>query len=128
MRLRALPLLLSAVFLAVPALAQASAEVKVGTGVEQMAIQGESASFKVAAGTKLWAWCKVTGAADSAIRFSFEKEGKEVSHQELKVPRSPYRTHAYRTFRKGDGGAWVVKVLAASGEELGKAAFTVELE
>jgi hypothetical protein len=47
---------------------------------------------------------------------------------ELKVPRSPYRTNAYRTFRKGDEGAWTVKVLAADGAELGSAAFSVEIE
>lgn len=103
------------------------AEVRVGTGVEKMELQGEAASFKVAAGTKVYAWTKVTGAADSTITFVFAK-GDKTSKQELKVPRSPYRTHAYRTFRKGDEGAWTVKVLAADGAELGKAEFTVELQ
>ncbi|WP_257303909.1 DUF2914 domain-containing protein [Geothrix campi] len=107
--------------------AKASAEVKVGTGVEKMEIQGESTSFKVAAGTKIYAWTKVAGAADSTVTVVFSK-GERTSKQELKVPRSPYRTNAYRTFRKGDEGSWTVKVLAADGAELGTAAFTVEFE
>lgn len=107
--------------------AKASAEVKVGTAVEKMELQGEATSFKVAAGTKIYAWTKVTGAADSTITVVFSK-GDRTSKQELKVPRSPYRTHAYRTFRTGDDGSWTVKVLAADGAELGTASFTVAFE
>ena len=107
--------------------AKASAEVKVGTGVEKMEIQGESAAFKVAAGTKIYAWTKVAGAADSTVTVVFSK-GDRTSKMELKVPRSPYRTNAYRTFRAGDAGDWTVKVLGADGAELGKADFTVEIQ
>jgi len=107
--------------------AKAGAEVKVGTAVEKMELQGEATSFKVAAGTKIYAWTKVTGAADSTITVVFSK-GDRTSKQELKVPRSPYRTHAYRTFRTGDDGSWTVKVLAADGAELGTATFTVAFE
>jgi hypothetical protein len=106
---------------------KAAAEVKVGTGVEKMELQGEAAAFKVAANTKLYAWTKVTGATDSTITVVFSK-GDKTSKQELKVPRSPYRTNAYRTFRTGDDGSWTVKVLAADGAELGTATFTVELQ
>ena len=105
-----------------------SAEVKVGTGVEKMALQGEATSFKVAANTKIYVWTAVTGAADSTITVSFEKDGKQVFKQELKVSRSPYRTWAYRTFRAGDSGKWTAKVLGADGKALGEAAFTVEVE
>lgn len=105
-----------------------SAEVKVGTGVEKMALQGEAAAFKVAANTKLFVWTSVKGAADSAITVSFEKDGKQAFKQELKVARSPYRTWAYRTFRAGDAGQWTAKVLDAEGKALGEAAFTVEIE
>ena len=107
--------------------AQASAEVKVGTGIEKMELQGEAASFKVAAGTKIFAWAKVTGAADSTITAVFSM-GDRTSKQELKVPRSPYRTNTYRTFRAGDEGSWTVKILAADGTELGTASFTVEIQ
>ena len=61
------------------------------------------------------------------ITIVFLKADKEVSKVELEVPRSPYRTNAYRTFRAGDGGAWAASVRSADGKELGKAAFTVEV-
>ncbi len=122
----AIPVLLTAGPVARAQVAKPGAEVRVGTGVEKMELQGEATIFKVAAGTKLYAWTKVTGAADSTISFVFAK-GDKTSKQELKVPRSPYRTNAYRTFRKGDEGAWTVKVLAADGADLGKAEFTVEI-
>ena len=126
-----LPFLVSAALMAQApapkAETKASAEVKVGTAVEKMEIQGEATSFKVAAGTKIYVWAKVTGAADSTVTTVFSM-GDRTSKQELKVPRSPYRTNAYRTFRVGDGGSWTVKVLAADGAELGTAAFTVVIE
>ncbi len=106
---------------------EVGAEIKVGLGVEKMAITGEATSFKVAANTKIYAWTKVSGAAESKVAVVFLKGEKEVSRQELSVPRSPYRTNAFRTFRKGDGGEWVVKVLAADGKEMGKAAFSGEV-
>jgi len=101
------------------------AEVKVGTAIEKMEVVGEAADFKVAAGTKLYAWTKVWNPGDS-VTVVFSK-GEASSKQELKVPHSPYRTNAYRTFRQGDGGSWTVKVLAADGTELGTTAFTVEI-
>jgi hypothetical protein len=123
----AVPIVLAAGFAVRAQAAKPAAEVKVGTGIEKMEIQGEAASFKVAAGTKLYAWTKVSGAADSTITVAFSK-GDRTSKQELKVPRSPYRTNAYRTFRAGDAGSWTVTVLAADGAELGKAEFTVEIQ
>lgn len=102
------------------------AEVKMGTGVEKMEVVGEATDFKVAAGTRLYAWTKVWNPGDS-VTVVFSK-GETSSKQELKVPHSPYRTNAYRTFRQGDSGSWTVKVLAADGTELGSAAFTVEIQ
>jgi hypothetical protein len=104
-----------------------SAEVKVGTSVANHEIQGEAASFKVAPETKLYTWMKVTGVADQSITVSYLKDGKEVSKVELNVPRSPFRTHAYRTFRKGDDGSWTASARTSNGTELGKADFTVEV-
>jgi hypothetical protein len=102
------------------------AEVKVGTAVEKMELTGEATDFKVPAGTKLFAWTKVWEAGDSAtVVFS---KGKASTKVDLKIPHSPYRSHAFRTFHKGDDGSWTVKVLAADGTELGSAAFTVEIQ
>ncbi len=102
------------------------AEVKVGTAVEKMELTGESADFKVPAGTKLFVWTKVWGAGDTAtVVFS---KGDKTTKVELKVPHSPYRTHAFKTFRAGDDGDWTVKVMGADGTELGTAAFKVEIQ
>ena len=102
------------------------AEVKVGTAVEKMELTGEASDFKVPAGTKLFVWTKVWEAGDSATVVFLK--GKATTKVELKVPHSPYRTHAFRTFHKGDDGSWTAQVLAADGTELGSAAFTVEIQ
>jgi len=129
-----LPLAAALCLIALPAKAQkaaapatATAEVKIGLGVEKTELTGGAETFKVAPDTKIYAWTKIAGAADSKITIVFLKADKEVSKQELAVPRSPYRTNAYRTFRAGDGGAWTASVRSADGQELGKATFTVEV-
>ncbi len=106
----------------------ASAEVKVGTGVVGHEVQGEAASFTVAPETKLFTWVKVSGAANQKITVAYLKDGKEVTKIELDVPKSPYRTHAYKTFRAGDAGSWTASARTADGTELGKVDFTVELQ
>lgn len=121
------------VVLARPALSQAaeapapSAEVKVGLGIEKMEIKDAAEAFKVAPDTKIYAWTKVAGCAETKITIVFFKGDAQVSKQELAVPRSPYRTNAYRTFRAADSGDWTVKVLAEDGKELGALAFKVEV-
>lgn len=104
-----------------------SAVIKVGTAVSKMEIEGEAKAFTIPANTKLWAWTRVTGAGDS-IRVVFARGGKAVFTQDLKVPHSPYRTNACRTFRTGDSGEWTVEVRDAAGKVLGSAAFAVEVK
>jgi len=103
------------------------AELKTGTAVEKMEIAGEASAFKVAAGTRIYAWAKVMGAAETTVTFVFSK-GDKTSKQELKVPRSPYRTNAYRTFRQGDDGEWTVKLMGDQEAVLGEATFKVEIQ
>jgi hypothetical protein len=105
-----------------------AADVKVGTGVAKMEIEGEAKAFSVAPDTKIWVWTKVSGMADKGISVVFEKGGKAVFKQELKVARSPYRTHAYRTFRAADAGNWTAKVVGEDGAVLGSTEFTVEIK
>ncbi len=105
-----------------------SAEVKVGRGIEAMEVKEPSDSFKVPANTRIFVWTKVTGCADTRITISFFHDGKPIAKQELPVPRSPFRTYAYRTFRAGDGGSWTAKVTSQDGTELGAASFTVAIE
>lgn len=120
------------ILLSIPALLAAQeapkAEVKTGLGIEKYELTGESSDFKVAPDTRIQAWVRVTGITDGSVTVVFLKGGEEKSKQELKVPHSPYRTHAYRTFRKGDDGAWTVKVVGADGAALGSADFKVAIE
>ena len=124
--------LLAAILCPTLLLAQATAirphaELKTGTAVEKLEIVGESNSYKVATGTRIFVWAKVMGAADSTVTFVFSK-GDKTSKQALKVPRSPYRTHAYRTFRTGDEGEWTVKLIGDQEAVLGTTTFKVEIQ
>lgn len=123
----ALKLLLPALLLTTTAFAAGKAEVKVGTSMEKYEVQGTSDSFKVAPDTKLYAGTKVTGVENDKITVVFLKNGAEASKVELKVPRSPYRTHAFKTIRAGDSGSWTVKVLGPDGAEIGSTDFKVEV-
>ena len=80
-----------------------------------------------AAGTRIYAWAKVMGAADTTVTFVFSK-GDRTSKQELKVPHSPYRTNAYKTFRAGDEGEWTVKLMGDQEAVLGSATFKVDIQ
>jgi hypothetical protein len=117
--------LLPVLLLAAPALAAGSATVKVGTAVEKFEVTGESTEFSVAPNTRIYAGTRVSGLEGDKVSVVWTRDGKEVSKTELNVPRSPYRTHAYRTFRAGDTGSWTVRVVGADGTELGSSTFQV---
>ena len=118
------------VLLVPPALADdaPAAEVKVGLGIEKMDIKEPAETFTVDAGTKIYAWTRVTGCEGSSVSVRFEKDGKAVFTKDLEVPNSPHRTNAYRTFREGDAGTWTVKVVSKDGKDLGDATFKVEVK
>ena len=105
----------------------ASAEVKVGTGVENHAPVGAADHFSIAAGTKLWAWAQLDGMTPGTVSVVWKKEGTEVLKTELNVPTPRYRTQAYRTFTKQCAGKWTATFVSADGAELGSAAFTVDI-
>lgn len=121
------------ILLSIPALLAAQApevpkaEVATGLGIAKYELTETSADFKVAPDTKIYAWTKITGITDGTVTIVFVKDGKAISKRELKVPHSPYRTNAYRTFRKGDDGAWTAKVVAADGAQLGSTGFKVTI-
>ena len=120
--------LLPALLLTTTAFAAGTADVKVGTGVEKYEITGASDSFTVAPNTRIYAATKLTGVEPGSVNVVWSKDGKEVSKTELKVPRATYRTHAYRTFRTGDSGAWTAKIVGSDGTEMGTASFQVTVQ
>ncbi|WP_224245734.1 DUF2914 domain-containing protein [Hyalangium gracile] len=119
--------LLPCLLISTAALAAGKADVKVGTAIEKYEVMGASDTFKVSPETKLYAGTKVSGIENDKVTVLWQKEGKDASKVELKVPRNPYRTHAYKTFRAGDSGAWTVKVVGPDGTELGSANFQVDV-
>jgi hypothetical protein len=120
--------LLPALLLTTSALAAGTADVKVGTGVEKYEVVGATDNFTVPANTRIYAAAKLTGAEVGTVNIVWSKDGKEVSKKELNVPRANYRTHAYRTFRAGDTGAWTAKVVGTDGTELGSISFQVQVQ
>ena len=120
--------LLPALLLTTTAFAAGTADVKVGTGVEKYEITGASDSFTVAPNTRIYAATKLSGVEPGTVNVVWSKDGKEVSKTELKVPRASYRTHAYRTFRAGDSGAWTAKIVGSDGTEMGTASFQVTVQ
>lgn len=110
-----------------PAPAAEGLSVKLALAIENRDPKDPAASFKVADGTKIYAWTRVTGTSGE-VTIAFRKGDKDVWTQKLAVPSIPWRTNAYRTFRKGDAGDWTAVVRDAAGKELGSAPFKVEIE
>lgn len=102
-------------------------ELKLCLAVESREPKEASASFKVAAGTKIWAWTKVAGVAPGDYAIVFRKGDTEVFRQKLAVPSVPWRTQAYKTFRAGDGGAWTAALVGPDDKDAASAPFTVEI-
>lgn len=105
----------------------ASAELKVGTAVEKYEIMGVDTRFTVPPETKIYAGAKVSGVENDNVYIVFFKGGVEASRVELKVPRTPYRTHAYKTMHKGDSGDWTARVLGPGGAVLASTDFRVDV-
>jgi hypothetical protein len=109
--------------------AAAKAELKVGTSVEAKEIVGAAEAFKIAADTKLFAWAKVFGLApEDKVTLAFVKGDKEAYKKELTVGGSTWRLNAYKTFRAGDAGDWVVNLSGPDGAELASTKFKVEIQ
>jgi hypothetical protein len=99
----------------------ASAEVKVGTGVEKHELTGEAASFS--AGTTVWVWSRVTNGQGN-IKHVWKLDGKEVWTATLPVGSKQWSTSSRRTIPKP--GAWTVDVQTDAGASLGSVSFTVQ--
>jgi hypothetical protein len=111
-----------------PVPATPGAELKTCLAIENREAKDPSSSFKVAAGTKIYAWARIVNGEPGKVTIAFRKGDQDVFTQELSVASVPFRTNAYKTFRKGDAGDWTAVVRDASGKELALSAFKVEIE
>ena len=124
----ALVALLLAPSLLLGAEATPSAEVKVGTGIENKDVTGPAVEFKIPPDTKIYVWTKVSGlAADAKLKLTFVRGEKTAYEGERTATGSPYRLWVYKTFRAGDSGEWTAKVVGPDGQELAATKFTVEI-
>ena len=101
--------------------AAAAAEVKARTGVENKESVGTASEF--AAGTKVWIWSRITGAANTTVQHVWKKDGAKVCAANLKIKGSKWTTASRRQLK---AGAYAVEVVAADGTVLGSVAFTVK--
>jgi Protein of unknown function (DUF2914) len=99
----------------------ASAEVKVGTGVEKHEIAGEATSFP--AGTTVWVWSRIIN-GEGNVKHVWKLDGKEVWTATLPVGSKRWSTQSRRTIPKA--GSWSVDVTTESGASLGTVSFTVQ--
>ena len=98
----------------------ATAEVKVGTGVEKHEIVGEATSFP--AGTTVWVWSRILN-GEGNVKHVWKLDGKEVAAIPLNVPSKRFATFSRHTVNKA--GAWSVEVMTDAGATIGKVEFTV---
>lgn len=103
------------------AAAAAAAEVKAGTGVENKESVGTASEFT--AGTKVWIWSRITGAANTTVQHVWKKDGAKVWAANLKIKGSKWTTASRRQLK---AGSYSVDVVAADGTVLGSVAFTVK--
>jgi len=99
----------------------ASAEVKVGTGVDNHEIAGEATSFP--AGSTVWVWSRVVN-GEGNIKHVWKRDGKEVWSATLAVGSKRWSTQSRRAIPKP--GAWEVDVQSEAGASLGTVSFTVQ--
>jgi len=99
----------------------ASAEVKVGTGVDKHEIAGEAATFP--AGTTVWVWSRLTN-AEGNVKHVWKRDGKEVWTATLAVGSKKWSTQTRRAIPKP--GSWEVDVQTEAGASLGTVSFTVQ--
>ena len=105
--------------------AAATAEVAVGTAVENRALTGADSSFKAADTKTLYCFGKVTGADNSDIEHVWYHNDQEVARVKLHVGGSPWRTHSSKNLPDDAAGSWRCDVVQ-EGNVIKSVAFKVE--
>ncbi len=94
---------------------------KAGTGVENKESVGTASEFT--AGTKVWIWSRITGAANTTVQHVWKKDGAKVWAANLKIKGNKWTTASRRQLK---AGSYSVEVVGADGAVLGSVAFTVK--
>ncbi|MDH5590511.1 MAG: DUF2914 domain-containing protein [Gemmatimonadota bacterium] len=122
------PLLLAAsALLAAPVLVAAqegvSVEIVIAADVVDREPVGAAESFGADVG-KVYAWMRVSGAADSSLEVVWT-HGPHTSSVPLNIGGSPWRTWSSKTIPAEWTGTWTVEVKDASGTVVATTTFTV---
>src|SRR5512138_1467013 len=96
-----------------PAAGDASAEVKVGTGVEKHEVVGETTSF--AKDSVVWAWSRVSN-GEPSVKHVWKLNGKEVWSMSLAINSKRWSTFTRHTVRTA--GNWEVEVTTEAGASI----------
>jgi hypothetical protein len=110
-----------------PAAGQASvsAELQVGTGIEDREPVGVGTSFPATVG-QLVAWSRITGAEGASVEHVWRfPDGDIEAVVPLEVGGSPWRTWSRKTIPAEWAGQWIVEVRDAGGTVLASANVTV---
>ncbi len=105
-----------------PSAGAAAAEVKAAKGVENREPVEPGTTFE--AGTTVWAWSLITGAAGTTVKHVWKKDGKEVWFATLKVGSKKWTTYSRRKLTKA--GSYSVEVVGEDGTVLGSTEITVQ--
>jgi hypothetical protein len=102
----------------------ASADVQVGTAIENRMLVGAAESF--ALGTqKLFCFSRISNAAGSEVEHVWYKGDVEMGRVKLAVNGSPWRTHSSKNLGDDASGEWRCEVMR-DGKTIQSARFKVE--
>ena len=102
-----------------------SAEIQVGTGVENREIVGAADSFASSVG-KVFCLSRVTGASGATVKHVWLRNGTEMASVDLSVGGSPWRTWSSKTIPASWTGDWEVRVVDGNGTTIASKTFKVE--
>jgi Protein of unknown function (DUF2914) len=102
-----------------------SAEIQVGTGVENRDIVGSADSFASSVG-KVFCWSRVTGASGATLKHVWLRNGTEMASVDLNVGGSPWRTWSSKTIPASWTGDWEVRVVDGNGTTIASKTFKIE--
>jgi len=102
-----------------------SAEIQVGTAVENRDIVGAADSFASSVG-KVFCWSRVTGASGTTLKHVWLRNDTEVSAVDLNIGGSPWRTWSSKTIPASWTGDWEVRVVDGNGTTIASKTFKVE--
>jgi hypothetical protein len=101
--------------------AGASAEVKAAKGVDKKEPVEPGDTFT--AGTKVFVWSRVTGAAGTKVKHVWKKDDKQIWQATLRIGGPRWTTSSRRQLK---AGSYTVDVVGADGTTLGTVSFTVQ--